>query len=395
MIILITTENPYLGEPSGVEDRNTTSIILSTRTTTITACTSTVPNCPASAKNTSVTTETLVISIAACPITITQSLPTTGPSVTESSYPDQASGGRATTTSTIFSTRTATITACPSSIPNCPASTRSTLVTTETPVVSTTVHPVAAAPTVSNISGGSPTTVLVTAGDDVGSGSGYDSAPVYVSSPSASGVSGPSSSSSSANANTNAGTNLDSIIPSSTSGPTFSFGTSAGSNKNSSSSSLISTSLQILSSSAPTTTSFSTQKITSASTSSIVGSLLTGAAPAMYFEKWAPFLLSCRWCIIGIYRIDLVMGLFSMNAGDPGTLSTCAGVFTHVPQSCGVHVFLSSSVGVADLIAEGFASELILAYTEAKAIQNTRQDLDAPYRSMQQMMGYLDKDPVD
>ncbi|KAE8393567.1 hypothetical protein BDV23DRAFT_180622 [Aspergillus alliaceus] len=156
---------------------------------------------------------------------------------------------------------------------------------TETLVVSTTVHPVAAAPTVSNISGGSPATVLVTAGDDVGSGSWYDSAPVYVSGPSASGVSGPSSSSSSANANTNAGTNLDSIIPSSTSGPTFSFGTSAG--------------------------------------------------------------------------------------------------------------ILSSSVGVADLIAEGFASELILAYTEAKAIQNTRQDLDVPYRSMQQMMGYLDNDPVD
>ncbi|KAK4871211.1 hypothetical protein LT330_000448 [Penicillium expansum] len=46
------------------------------------------------------------------------------------------------TTSTVFTTRTATITACPSTVTNCPATGKTTHITTETIVVSTTVCPV-------------------------------------------------------------------------------------------------------------------------------------------------------------------------------------------------------------------------------------------------------------
>ncbi|KAJ6138627.1 hypothetical protein N7471_005113 [Penicillium samsonianum] len=46
------------------------------------------------------------------------------------------------TTSTVFTTRTATITACPSTVTNCPLTDKTTHITTETIVVSTTVCPV-------------------------------------------------------------------------------------------------------------------------------------------------------------------------------------------------------------------------------------------------------------
>lgn len=56
-------------------------------------------------------------------------------------------GGSGFTTSTVFTTRTATITACPSSVTNCPLRSKTTYLTTETLVVSTTVCPVALAHT--------------------------------------------------------------------------------------------------------------------------------------------------------------------------------------------------------------------------------------------------------
>jgi hypothetical protein len=56
---------------------------------------------------------------------------------------------------------------------------------------------------------------------------------------------------------------------------------------------------------------------------------------------------------------------------------------------------LSNCVGVSDLLAAEFATELITAYPNAKVILNTRQDLDSWYTSMQQTMGYFDKNPVD
>ncbi|KAJ5319809.1 hypothetical protein PENANT_c026G05592 [Penicillium antarcticum] len=56
---------------------------------------------------------------------------------------------------------------------------------------------------------------------------------------------------------------------------------------------------------------------------------------------------------------------------------------------------LSDCVGVSDLLAAEFAPELISAYPKAKVILNTRHDLDSWYKSMEQTMGYFDKNPKD
>lgn len=58
-------------------------------------------------------------------------------------------------------------------------------------------------------------------------------------------------------------------------------------------------------------------------------------------------------------------------------------------------IVLSGSVGVSDLLAAEFAPELIEAYPDAKVILNVRRDLDGWYASMQQTMGYFDRNPVD
>ncbi|KAJ5499724.1 hypothetical protein N7453_008775 [Penicillium expansum] len=125
----------------------TTSTVFSTRTATITACPTTVPNCPSSSKTTFVTTETILVSTTICPVT-----ETAGPTQTASASLSvtggagdngDGNGGSDLTTSTVYSTRTATITACPSSVTNCPLRSKTTYLTTETLVVSTTVCPVA------------------------------------------------------------------------------------------------------------------------------------------------------------------------------------------------------------------------------------------------------------
>lgn len=125
----------------------TTSAVLSTRTATMTACPSTLPDCPARSKTTSVTTETIVVSTTICPVTEAAGMSRTdsvSPTVTDSAAnKGHGSGGLDFTTSTVFSTRTATVTACPSSVTNCPLRSKTTYVTTETLVVSTTVCPVA------------------------------------------------------------------------------------------------------------------------------------------------------------------------------------------------------------------------------------------------------------
>lgn len=56
---------------------------------------------------------------------------------------------------------------------------------------------------------------------------------------------------------------------------------------------------------------------------------------------------------------------------------------------------LSGCVGASDLLAAEFAPELIAAYPNAKVILNVHRDLDGWYNSMQQTMGYFDKNPVD
>ncbi|CAG8920231.1 unnamed protein product [Penicillium salamii] len=56
---------------------------------------------------------------------------------------------------------------------------------------------------------------------------------------------------------------------------------------------------------------------------------------------------------------------------------------------------LLNSVGVSDLFAAEFALELIEAYPNAKIILNVRRDLDAWQTSMQNTMGYFDRNPMD
>ncbi|PYH48703.1 uncharacterized protein BP01DRAFT_353010 [Aspergillus saccharolyticus JOP 1030-1] len=125
----------------------TTSTILTTRTATVTACPSDIPDCPASQRTTSLTTETVVIGTTVCPITVPAGRPTgaAGSTTGENSGPGQ--GGDLLTTSTVFTTRTSTILACPSTVRDCPASARSTYVVTETLVDYTTVCPITATQT--------------------------------------------------------------------------------------------------------------------------------------------------------------------------------------------------------------------------------------------------------
>ncbi|KAJ9290830.1 hypothetical protein DTO021C3_1424 [Paecilomyces variotii] len=117
---------------------STTSTIFSTVTATITACPSSVQNCPARSKTTYVTTKTIAISTTVCPVTETQEASVTAAPVASSAV----DGTALFTTSTVYSTRTATITACPSTVTNCPARAKTTYLTTETVLVSTTVCPI-------------------------------------------------------------------------------------------------------------------------------------------------------------------------------------------------------------------------------------------------------------
>ncbi|KAJ5835057.1 hypothetical protein N7447_001083 [Penicillium robsamsonii] len=127
-----------------------TSTVFSTRTATITACPITVPNCPATSKTIFVATETILVSTTICPVT-----ETTGPTQTApASLSTGNAGGSDLTTSIVYTTRTATITACPFSVTICPLKSKPTHVVIETLVVSTTVCPVADA---TNTNGAVPT----------------------------------------------------------------------------------------------------------------------------------------------------------------------------------------------------------------------------------------------
>ncbi|KAJ5623173.1 hypothetical protein N7490_011778 [Penicillium lividum] len=136
---VVTTTTESFASQTG-NALSTTSTVLTTRTATITACPSSQADCLASAKTTFVTTETLVVSTTVCPLT-EEPRPTTGSQPNYGSGSAAQSGHltqEGSTKSTILSTRTATITACPSNVTDCPASAKSTFVTTETLVVSTT-----------------------------------------------------------------------------------------------------------------------------------------------------------------------------------------------------------------------------------------------------------------
>lgn len=97
----------------------TTSTIYSTKTGTISSCLPTVTNCPYG----QVTTEIIPVYTTVCPVT----------KVKPTSTPEALS-----TTSTVYSTRTRTISSCLPTVTNCPYG----QVTTETIAVYTTVCPV-------------------------------------------------------------------------------------------------------------------------------------------------------------------------------------------------------------------------------------------------------------
>ncbi|KAI0838257.1 glycoside hydrolase superfamily [Hypoxylon sp. FL0890] len=119
------TSSPYpTGSSSAVQ--YTTSTAYTTTIYTVTSCAPTVTNCPARG---SVVTETIALYTTVCPVTETETQkPTTVPTYTNV----------AVTTSTIYSTRIATITKCPASVTNCPVG----HATTEIVAVATTVVPV-------------------------------------------------------------------------------------------------------------------------------------------------------------------------------------------------------------------------------------------------------------
>ncbi|KAJ5209150.1 hypothetical protein N7449_003529 [Penicillium cf. viridicatum] len=127
---------PTSSSPAGTPTPDmTTSTIFTTRTATITACPSTVTNCPATDKTTHIITETIVISTTVCPVDAT--------TTAEGSSPTGPPGnGNDYTISTILSTRTVTLTQCPTTVTDCPARDQTTQTTTETVVVGTTSVPI-------------------------------------------------------------------------------------------------------------------------------------------------------------------------------------------------------------------------------------------------------------
>ncbi|KAM3462576.1 hypothetical protein NHJ6243_003977 [Beauveria neobassiana] len=113
-------------KPSQPTEEMTTSSVYTTKTYTITSCAPSVPDCPVG----HVTTETIFVSTTVCPVTKTDEAPK--PTAKPSQPTEEM------TTSSVYTTKTYTITSCPPIVPNCPVG----QVTTETVFVSTTVCPV-------------------------------------------------------------------------------------------------------------------------------------------------------------------------------------------------------------------------------------------------------------
>ncbi|KAJ6155678.1 hypothetical protein N7470_006244 [Penicillium chermesinum] len=112
--------------------KQTTRTVFTTRTATITACPTTVIKCPASARETYVTTETIVLSTTVCPMTVaaTTTLRNSAPFAPGVSI--GGNGDEGEWVSTDFITRTVTVTACPESVTNCPVRSKTAYTTTET-----------------------------------------------------------------------------------------------------------------------------------------------------------------------------------------------------------------------------------------------------------------------
>ncbi|GAD92970.1 hypothetical protein ACLA_055870 [Paecilomyces variotii No. 5] len=142
------TEVP--ASPSGYSqpvEQYTTSTIFSTRTATITACPSSVRNCPASAKTTFLTTETVFVSKTVCLVTeLPYATGTTAPEA--SSFPTDHP---VVSVSPVFSTRTATLTSCPSGVTGCPSTEMVTQVATETLLIGESTYTLPAATSASSV----------------------------------------------------------------------------------------------------------------------------------------------------------------------------------------------------------------------------------------------------
>lgn len=118
----------------------TTSTVYTTSVHTVTACPSSIKNCPASKQTTYLTTETIVDYTTICPVTATQ----TGVATAATAPAGPISRVTKYLTSTVYSTSVRTVTACPSGYQNCPASARSIFVTTETVPAHLTTYTVVA-----------------------------------------------------------------------------------------------------------------------------------------------------------------------------------------------------------------------------------------------------------
>ncbi|KAK7409158.1 hypothetical protein QQX98_008651 [Neonectria punicea] len=117
-----------------------TSTIFTTNLITITACPSTISNCPVSSRSTYTTTQIIAIGTTVCPATDIEEK--TQYTQTPLSVTTKAISVKQVTTSTAFSTHLVTITACPSDSLNCPASSKTTYISTGVVGVSTKVYPV-------------------------------------------------------------------------------------------------------------------------------------------------------------------------------------------------------------------------------------------------------------
>lgn len=170
--------NSHSDSSSGFGQQYTTSTVFTSHVHTMTACPSSVKDCLSAEKTTYVTTETVIDYTTICPVT--ESDLRTGAATKTggigSAQTLTIAGGNQFTTSTVYTTRVSTVTACPSSVKDCPASQRTTYVTTDTIIDYTTVCPVTAT---AAGSGARPTS---TAPGSTGHGSGSGSVSISQSS---------------------------------------------------------------------------------------------------------------------------------------------------------------------------------------------------------------------
>jgi len=122
-------------------NQSTISTVYTTSVYTITSCAATVTDCPA--RIGSVTTDIISLYTTICPVTETEKsytyTPTTAPVTTYTPW----------TTSTIYSTKEYTITACPPEVTNCPVGSKTTTVVTQItscPVTTATSAPYTVVP---------------------------------------------------------------------------------------------------------------------------------------------------------------------------------------------------------------------------------------------------------